>query len=114
VDKPSGVTLDDCERVHVSLGHALDVEDPIPHAYVLEVSSPGLDRPLKNREDYQRSKGKLVNVKLRRSLDGQWRLIGRLVDVDDRGIVLMPAGSPGQTVQVEWDVIAQGRLEVEL
>jgi len=77
VDKPGGVVVGDCEQVHLSLGHALDVEDPIPHAYTLEVSSPGLDRPLRRREDFQRSVGKLVSVKLRRPHNGQWRVVGR-------------------------------------
>jgi ribosome maturation factor RimP len=49
LDKPGGVSLEDCGQVHVSLSHALDVEDPIPHSYTLEVSSPGLDRPFKRR-----------------------------------------------------------------
>ena len=64
IDKPGGVQLADCEQVHKSLGYALDVEDPIPHSYTLEVSSPGLDRPFTNREQYERWIGQTVSVKL--------------------------------------------------
>ncbi|WP_447978173.1 ribosome maturation factor RimP [Candidatus Nitrospira bockiana] len=110
IDKPAGVTLEDCEQVHVSLGHALDVQDPIPHAYTLEVSSPGLDRPLKRREDWARSVGKLVSVKLRQPLEGQWRLLGRLQGVDEQGITLSLTGTERR---VEWGAVADGRLEVE-
>jgi ribosome maturation factor RimP len=114
VDKPGGVNVNDCERVHVSLGHALDVKDPIPHAYVLEVSSPGLDRPLKRREDYHRSVGKLLNLKLRRPFEGQWRLIGRLVEDHDAGITLsLIRADQTRTVLFRWEDIAGGRLEVE-
>ncbi len=114
IDKPGGVTLHDCEQVHLSLGPALDVADPIPHSYTLEVSSPGLDRPLKTPGDYQRSLGKLINVKLSRPREGQWRLVGRLVGVDDTGISITLA--EGKTERVEpltWDWIAGARLEVE-
>jgi ribosome maturation factor RimP len=114
IDKPGGVTVADCEQVHQSLGHALDVEDPIPHAYTLEVSSPGLDRPLRRRGDYERAKEKLVNLKLRRPCDGQWRLIGRLIDLNDAGVTLACARETGErTVAVGWDAIAEARLEVE-
>lgn len=114
IDKPDGVGLNDCEQVHVSLSHALDVEDPIPHAYMLEVSSPGLDRPLKQREDIRRSLGKLVSIKLRRPYNGQWRVAGRLVDANERGVTVAFARSdPEQTLDVEWEAIAEARLEVE-
>ncbi|MGH7230246.1 MAG: ribosome maturation factor RimP [Nitrospiraceae bacterium] len=114
IDKPGGVNLDDCEQVHVSLGHALDVADPIPHAYRLEVSSPGLDRPLKQADDYARATGKLVNIKLRQPVDGQWRVIGRLGEVNEGGIGLtVIRGHQMQTIQVGWETIAEGRLEVE-
>ena len=114
IEKPGGVTLHDCERVHLSLGPALDVADPIPHSYTLEVSSPGLDRPLTTAGDYHRSLGKLVNLKLSRPWEGQWRLIGRLIDADDTGItVVWSQGKVERTDQLTWDWITAGRLEVE-
>ena len=115
IDKPGGVSVGDCEQVHLSLGHALDVEDPIPHAYTLEVSSPGLDRPLKRREDYERVGGKQVTLKLRNPRDGQWRLAGRIQAVSDVGVTLAVQAEAGEeTKLIGWDAIAEGRLQVEL
>jgi ribosome maturation factor RimP len=114
VDKPGGVYLSDCEQVHLSLGHALDVEDPIPHAYTLEVSSPGLDRPLRRREDFQRSVGKLVSVKLRRPHNGQWRVVGRVIEAKESGVTLaFTEPDVETTLEVEWEAVADARLEVE-
>src|SRR5215213_5317635 len=91
IDKPGGVTITDCEQAHKALGPALDVADPFPHAYTLEVSSPGLDRPLKRPQDYQRAIGKHINVKLRQPLDGQWKLSGELMQADEQAVVLNSA-----------------------
>lgn len=125
IDKPGGVTVHDCEQAHLSLGHALDVEDLVAHAYTLEVSSPGLDRPLKRREDYARALGKQVNLKLRQPREGQWRVVGRLLAVDAQGLTLaVPAAQssgprrranplPALQMQLEWETVATGRLEVE-
>lgn len=114
IDKPGGVTLSDCEQVHHSLGHALDLEDPIPHAYTLEVSSPGLDRPFKVREDYRRSLGKTVRLKLKHPYQGQWRLVGRLVNESDAGVtVVLARAKSQQNINLEWEAIAEGRLEIE-
>lgn len=117
IDKSAGVTVGDCEKVHVSLGHALDLQDPIPHTYTLEVSSPGLDRPLRRRDDYARSIGRLVNLKLKRPVDGQWRVIGRLAAVDDGAVGVAVKkrhkDQAEQHIRIEWDAIAEGRLEVE-
>jgi ribosome maturation factor RimP len=111
IDKPGGVSVEDCEQVHVSLGHALDVNDPIPHAYTLEVSSPGLDRPLRRRADYERARGKAVSIKLRIPRDGQWRLTGRLVNVTDDGVIIQSEG-PAEPQHLPWDSIAETRLEI--
>ena len=114
IDRPEGVRLADCEQLHHSLGHALDVEDPIPHPYTLEVSSPGVDRPFKKREDYQRSAEKRVRVKLKRQYDGEWRLSGRLMSVSDIGIVVALQEKRGErTIAVTWDDIAETRRDVE-
>ena len=114
IDKPNGVTVSDCEQVHVSLNHALDVQDPISHGYTLEVSSPGLDRPLKRREDYARSIGKLVSVKLTHQIDGQWRMCGRLRDLTDAGVMLEISGPKQDEMRLlAWDAISQASLEVE-
>ena len=113
LDKPGGVSLDDCQQVHVSLSHALDVEDPIPHSYTLEVSSPGLDRPFKRREQYHRALGTPVNLKLRTPINGQWRVIGTLSEVRDDGVTLTVAEKRSeQAVQLTWDMISEGRPQV--
>ena len=114
IDKQNGVTVSDCEQVHLSISYALDVQDPIPHTYTLEVSSPGLDRPLKRRQDYARSIGKLVRLKLTNALDGQWRLTGRLQTVNEEGVVLeMEEGRTTELRHLAWNTIGEARLEVE-
>jgi len=114
IDKPDGVTLDDCERAHKALGPALDVADPFPHAYTLEVSSPGLDRPFKRIQDYHRAVGKRVTLKLREPLAGQWRLVGTLTDVADQTVTLVVSEpSPPRTVTLEHKVIAEAKRAVK-
>jgi ribosome maturation factor RimP len=115
IDKPGGVSVTDCEQAHKALGPALDVADPVPHAYMLEVSSPGLDRPFKRLQDYQRAIGKEVNLKLRQPLNGQWRVIGRLEQVDDHIVLLaVSAGRrESQTLTINRDTIAEAKLVVK-
>ena len=113
LDKPGGVSLDDCEQVHVSLGHALDVEDPIAHSYTLEVSSPGLDRPFKRRAQYHRALGTPVNLKLRTPINGQWRVVGTLREVREDGVTLaVEEKRSEQIVQLTWEQIAEGRPQI--
>lgn len=114
IDKPGGVSLDDCERVHQSLGPALDVADPVPHSYTLEVSSPGLDRPLKTSQDFQRAIGKLVTVKLRRPVGEQWRVRGQILTVDPDALVLVTeAAGPEATTRLALNDVVEGKLDVE-
>jgi ribosome maturation factor RimP len=117
IDRSGGVQLADCEQVHQSLGHALDVEDPIPHAYTLEVSSPGLDRPFRSREDYQKAIQKKVRIKLARPRNGEWRLRGRLVEVEETGIALLVRegrkGKKEMIVRVPWEDLAEAQREIE-
>jgi len=116
IDKPGGVTVTDCEQAHKALGPALDVADPFPHAYTLEVSSPGLDRPFKRLQDYQRAIGKEVSLKLRQPLNGQWRVIGRLVEADEQAVSLtvsIGAAEP-QMLRMEQEQIADARLYVKI
>jgi ribosome maturation factor RimP len=113
IDKPEGVTLDDCERAHKALGPALDVADPFPHAYTLEVSSPGLDRPFKRIQDYRRAVGRRVTLKLRAPLADQWRLVGTLADVTEDAVTLeVNEPPPSRTVTVEHKVIAEAKRVV--
>ena len=115
IDKPGGITLTDCEQAHRSLSPALDVIDPFPHAYTLEISSPGLDRPLRSVQDYRRLIGKPVTLKLREPIQAQWRLVGAVVEVDDRGVTLgIQQKKTTETIRVEFDQIALARRKVEV
>lgn len=115
IDKSDGVSITDCEQAHKALGPALDVADPFPHAYTLEVSSPGLDRPFKRSQDYQRAIGKDVSLKLRQPLEGQWRITGQLMQVDEQAVVLtVVAMRISQTVRVSRDMIAEAKLVVKI
>lgn len=114
-----GVSIEDCERVHLLLGHALDVEDPIPHAYVLEVSSPGLDRPIRRVSEYERFQGRLARFKLAKPALGQVVLIGRIqkLEGDHVWVETSPAGPRGgakQQVALPLAEIREARLEVEI
>ena len=82
IDTDAGITVDDCERVSRQIGDVLDVEDAIPGNYRLEVSSPGLDRPLFTLEHYQRYLGAEVKMRLRMGIDGRRNLTGRLLGAD--------------------------------
>ena len=114
IDKPGGITLTDCEQAHRSLSPALDVIDPFPHAYTLEISSPGLDRPLRSVQDYRRLSGKSVTHKSREPIQAQWRLVGAVVEVDDRGVTLaIQQKKTTETIRVEFDQIALARRKVE-
>jgi ribosome maturation factor RimP len=115
IDKPGGVTITDCEQAHKALGPALDVADPFPHAYTFEVSSPGLDRPLKRLQDYQRVIGKEVSLKLRRPLEGQWKITGRLMDVDEQAVVLdLTMPKLAQAMKLDREMVTEAKLVVKL
>ena len=83
------MTVEDCETVSRHVAALLDVEDPIGDAYVLEVSSPGLDRPLTRIEDYERFNGELAKITLRLMLDGRRRFNGRLAGLDEAGKIIL-------------------------
>jgi len=107
IDREPGVTLADCERVGEQLGAFLDVEDPLPGAYVLEVSSPGLDRRLRTLAHFQRFEGEQVRVELKEPQDGRRRLTGRLAGTEGK-VVLVEAD--GELWRVNLDDIAVARL----
>jgi len=111
IDKENGVTLDDCGKFSRALSALLDVEDPIPTAYVLEVSSPGLDRPLKVMRDFERSIGKLVRIVTRTKIDEQYVFTGRLTRVEGEHIIL---SFDDKEMEIPFDQISRARLEIEL
>jgi len=105
------VSIEDCAEVNRELGTILDVEDPLPFAYTLEVSSPGLDRPMRTVDDYRRFAGRLAKVVTREPVDNQKAFEGRLrgIDKDD---VLLEAPN-GRLHRLPLRLITRGRLEVE-
>ena len=88
IDKPGGVTSDDCEEMSVRLSPILDEKDPIKEPYYLEVSSPGLDRPLKTDKDLKRNLNKEVEIKLYKALNKVKNYQGRLVEFNDDTIII--------------------------
>lgn len=103
IDSPGGVTLEDCERVSEEAGTLLDVEGTIPHRYRLEVSSPGPERPLKKRVDFDRSKGSAVRIKTREPIDHSRNFSGRLLEVADESLTVEVEGKGA--VEIPWDLI---------
>jgi ribosome maturation factor RimP len=83
IDKENGVTLEDCARFSRAFSAVMEVEDIIQSAYVIEVSSPGLDRPLKDINDFIRSKGKLVKITTIDKIENQNFIIGRVLEVEN-------------------------------
>ena len=83
IDKEGGVTIDDCEAVSKTLEKIFDEKDPIEQAYFLEISSPGIDRPLKKKEDFIKYNGEMVDVKLYKPYEGSKEYTGKLVGYDE-------------------------------
>jgi ribosome maturation factor RimP len=88
IDAPQGISLEDCERVSREVSAALDVADPIAGQYRLEVSSPGLDRPLAKAEHFRRFAGRQARVQMREPVDGRRRFAGRLLGMEEDWIVI--------------------------
>lgn len=110
IDKPGGITHDDCQAVSERIGQILDEKDPIPHAYVLEVSSPGIERPLKKREDFERFKGRKVRASTFVPVDGTKEFIGELGGLEDDVLLI---NMNGKTITLPLDQVARVRLEAE-
>lgn len=88
IDKSGGITIDDCKIVSEEISDILDKKDPIDQSYFLEVSSPGLDRPLKKDSDFEKFKGELVEVKVYKPIDGRKVFEGELIGLIDNKIVI--------------------------
>ena len=111
------VSVEDCATVSRDLGAVLDVEDIVPTAYTLEISSPGLDRPLRQAADYRRFAGRRAKIVMRAAVDGQMFFKGRLEGIDggERGLepVVIITGDDGRSHRVPFGVITRANLEVE-
>ena len=107
IDKENGVNLADCEFVSGQLSAFLDVEDPLPGRYVLEVSSPGLDRPLRTLEHFRRFRDRRAKVRLREPRENRRMLNGRLLGIRDESIVM---DVDGEIWRLQPAEIASARL----
>ncbi len=112
IDKPQGVTHEDCSEVSFHLGTILDVEDFIHSSYTLEVSSPGLERGLYKRADFERFSGSMAKLKTRQPIAGQRNFRGRLLGLDGDD-VLFEDRTSGQ-VRVPLEIISKANLEVDV
>ncbi len=111
IDHPNGVTVDDCAAVSRQVSAVLDVDDPIPGQYTLEVSSPGLDRPLRRREDFSRFKGALIRIKTFTPVAGRRNFTGRLLGCEHDNVVLE---ADAERYELAFANIDKARLVPEL
>jgi len=110
IDKQDGVSLDDCAAVSRELGQLLDIEDFIDQAYNLEVSSPGLDRPLRSMADFQRFTGRKVKIKTTVPIGGEHVFVGRVKATEGETIIL---NDGRRELAIPFSQVAKARLEVE-
>lgn len=107
IDREGGVTLDDCQQVSEQVGALLDVEDPLPGSYVLEVSSPGFDRRLRTRAHFERFSGEQARIELKDMRDGRRKFVGKLAGVQGDDVLLE---MEGETWRLPMDEISVARL----
>jgi len=112
IEKQGGVSIGDCERVSREIATVLDVEDPVPGAYVLEVSSPGLDRPLRKPRDFIRFSGKKVRVVTNEPVDKQTFFVGKIENATDEDVMLVL--QKDKKITISYNNISKARLEVEV
>jgi len=112
IDKPNGVTHEDCSEVSLHVGTVLDVEDFIHASYTLEVSSPGIERGLYKRQDYERFAGSLAKMRTRKPVNGQRNFRGRLLGIDGEDILFEDRTSG--SVRIPFEVVAKANLEMDV
>ena len=110
IDKPGGITIDDCEKTSRALEIVLDEKDPIKAPYILEVSSPGLDRPLKKESDFKRSEGKLIDIKLFKPVNNKKEFQGELQGFVDGNVTIIT--EEDETISFPLKEIAIARLAI--
>lgn len=109
IDTPQGVTLDDCELVSRQIGALLDIKDPIERRYVLEVSSPGINRVLRKEEDFRLFAGSPVRIRTRRKLAGRRNFQGILKGMEDSAIILEVEGA---RVEIDLKNVEKANLDL--
>lgn len=113
IDSAQGIALEDCERVSRAVSEAMDAADPIPQAYTLEVSSPGLDRVLRTPEHFARFNGEPVKVETKAPINGRKRFAGKLTAVDAaQGEIALEVD--GSTLRLPIDAIHKARVAPDL
>ncbi len=110
IDRPGGVTVADCQGISRQIGDVLEGKDVLPNAYNLEVSSPGLDRPLKKSADFERFVGQRVRIKTRVAVEGRRNFLGQLTGCAD-GLVRLDVD--GVSMQVPLDSISKAHIEYD-
>jgi len=108
IDSESGITLSDCERVSKQVTGVLDVNDPVKGAYNLEISSPGLDRPLFKLEQFERFIGHKVRIRLGKVFEDRKNISGRIIEINDTGITVQTEES---SYTIPADIIDKAHLE---
>ncbi len=111
VDKDNGIQLADCVRLNEKIGQALDQADIIQESYVIEVASPGIDRPFKTKRDYERALGRLVRVTLIERILDKKEYVARLEEVSDAGVKI-DVKKKG-IIDIPFEKIARAREEIE-
>ncbi len=112
-DRPEGgITISDCQWISERLGTALDAYDVIPHSYTLEVSSPGLDRPLKNKRDFDKNIGVVVRIKTINPIDNQKNFKGKVVSTSERGVTVHDV-SRNSDVEIDYENIKSAKIDLD-
>lgn len=112
IDKPGGVTIDDCSEFSRKTEAILDADDFIPAAYVLEVSSPGIERELYSLQDFEKFTGRQAKVKTAAAIDGQKVFSGRIVGIEDGDIVL--EDKTRGVIRFPYSSVAKANLKIDL
>lgn len=125
IDREGGVTIGECEKMSRSVEALMDVEDPVSGPYMLEVSSPGIDRPLKTQADFNKGVGKLARIVTASQINGQTFFLGRIIDSGEGWIRLKPEEQgkkkkasakqePDNSVIIPLESVTKARLEIEI
>jgi len=115
IDREGGATLEDCTSISHQAGDLLNVHDLPPGPYTLEVSTPGLDRPLTRDKDFEKYRGAKVRIRTREPIDGSRNFVGTLIEVAEQdGRKTVTVDVDGKTVRIERDNIQKANLEYEI
>ncbi|OIP89997.1 MAG: hypothetical protein AUK24_05325 [Syntrophaceae bacterium CG2_30_49_12] len=115
MDKETGITLDNCSEISNQVGDILDIHEVLPGSYTLEVSSPGLDRPLVRDKDFMKYRGCKVHVRVTEKLEGIRNFRGKLVDFcEEEGKKVLVIDITGKTYRIPRDMVVKANIEYEI